>query len=60
MASQNKVIQLLVQQFPQTNTKENIEALHHWRFVRGIHRWTIDTRHKGPVMREVFHIMIDL
>ena len=24
------------------NKKENIKDLHHWPFVRGIHRWTVD------------------
>ena len=25
--------------------------LHYWPFVRGIHRWPVDSHHKGPVMR---------
>ena len=26
-------------------------------FVRGIHRWPVDSLHKGPVMRKYFHLM---
>ena len=26
-------------------------------FVRGIHRWPVNSPHKGPVMRKCFHLM---
>ena len=32
--------------------KGNIKALHHWPFVRGIHRWAVNFPHKGPKMRK--------
>ena len=35
-----------------TNKKRNIKARHDWPFVRGIHRWPVDSPHKGPVMRK--------
>ena len=34
--------------------KRNIKALCYWPFVRGIHRWPVDSPHKGPVMRKMF------
>ena len=41
---------LFVRRLIQANNKENVIALHHWPFVRGIHRWPVDSPHKGPVM----------
>ena len=32
----------------------HIKAPRHWRFVRGIHRWPVDSPHKGPVTRKIF------
>ena len=29
---------------------------HNWPFVRGIHRWTMDSPHRGPVM-QIFNIL---
>ena len=29
---------------------ENIKGPHYWLFVSGIHRWPVDSPHKGPVM----------
>ena len=37
----------------QANNK-SIEAPHYWPFVRGIHRWPMDSPHKRPVMRKSF------
>ena len=34
--------------------KENMKAPHYWPFVRGIHRWLVDSPHKGPVTRKMF------
>ena len=32
--------------------KQNIKAApHHWPFVRGIHRWPVDSHHQRPVIR---------
>ena len=41
-------VQLLVQAI----IKENIKAPHYWPFVWGIHRRTVDSPYKGPVMRK--------
>ena len=41
------VSRLLAQYF------ENIKTLRHWSW-RGIHRWSLDSPHKGPVTREMF------
>ena len=45
------VSRLFVQQL---KIKWKIKALHHWPFVMGIHRWPVDSPHKGPVMRAAF------
>ena len=45
---------LFAQKFDQANIKENIAVLHYWSFVRGIHRWPVDSPQKGPVMRKTF------
>ena len=29
----------------------------HWRFLRGIHQWPVNSPHKGPVTRKKFHLM---
>ena len=34
--------------------KGNIKAPYHWHFLKGIHRWPMDSPHKGPVMRKLF------
>ena len=44
----NLTIQMLVQ----ANNKGNIKTLLYWPFVRGIHRWLVDSPHKGPVMQK--------
>ena len=41
------------QQVVQSHNK-NIIALHQWSFVKGIHRWPVDSPHMGPVMWKVF------
>ena len=33
---------------------ENNKAPHYWPFVKGIHRWPVDSPHKGSVKREAF------
>ena len=43
---------LFVQQLVQTNYKGNIKALHYCPFVRGSHRWPVDSPHKGTVMQK--------
>ena len=42
------------QVFVQQSAQADIKAPHHWCFVKGIHRWLVDTPHKGPVMRKRF------
>ena len=39
--------------------KENIKAPRHWSFVVGIHRWPVNSPHKGPVTRS-FDVFFDL
>ena len=46
--------QLFVQKLVWVNTKDNVKAPHSWLFVRGIHRWPVDSPHKGPAMWKVF------
>ena len=36
------------------NIKENIKAPHYWPFVMAIHRWSVDSSRKSPVIREAF------
>ena len=33
---------------------ENTKAPHYWQFVRGIHRWSVDSPHKRPVLLHTF------
>ena len=37
---------LFVQQYSPINTKENTKAPHYWSFMKGIHRWSMDSPHK--------------
>ena len=43
---------LFTQLFVPAQMKENIEAPRHWPFVRGIHRWPVNSPHKGLVTRK--------
>ena len=36
------------------NNIENIKASNNWPFMRGIHRWPLDSSHKRPVTRKAF------
>ena len=45
---------LFTQAFIQEQIKENIKAPRHWAFVRGIHRWPVNSPHKGPVTRKLW------
>ena len=38
----------------QSTKEEHIKALCFWPFVRGIHRWPVDSPHKGPVIQKAF------
>ena len=44
--------------FIRAQIKENVKAWRHgpfkWDFVREIHRWPVNSPHKGPVMRKMF------
>ena len=33
-------------------SSKNHHDLHYWSFVRGIHRWSVNSSHKGPVTRK--------
>ena len=37
--------------------QRNIKGPCYCPFVRGIHRWPVDSSHKGPVTRKKFHLM---
>ena len=47
-------VSLFTQPFVQAQIKENIKAPRHWPFVRGIHRWPVNSPHKGPVTPKIF------
>ena len=45
---------MFLQQFIQVCSKNTPKSSHHWPFVRAIHRWPVDSPHKGWVMRKAF------
>ena len=45
---------LLAQQCVQTSIKRNINGPFHWPFVRGIHRWPVDSPHMRSVTWKAF------
>ena len=51
----SQTTRLLIQQFIQASSKDNIKAQYYWPFVMQIHRWWIDFPHKGAVIRKAFH-----
>ena len=44
---------LFAQPCVQAHIKENIKSPRHWLFVKRIHRWPVDSPHKGPVLRKM-------
>ena len=38
-------------------TSNKHHSLHYWSFVRGIHRWPVNSPHKGPVTRKKLLLM---
>ena len=48
------ITRLFVQQLVHADVRENTKAPHDWLFVKGIHRWPVDSPHKWPVMRKSF------
>ena len=46
--------QLFTQPFVQAQTEENIISAASLAFVRGIHRWTVNSPQKSPVTRKMF------
>ena len=46
------------QQLDQTFIKEDINYMHHWPFVREIHRWPVVSPRRVPVMQKRFHDVI--
>ena len=46
---------LHTQPFVQGQIKENIKSSSSLAFVRGIHRWQVNSPHKGPVTRKCLH-----
>ena len=45
---------LLTQPFVQAQINENILSTISLAFVRGIHRWPVNSPHKGPITRKMF------
>ena len=54
MASQITSLKLFTQPFVQAQIKENIKGSASLAFVKGIHRWPMNSPHKGPVTRKMF------
>ena len=54
MASQITSVSIFSQLFVYVQIKENIKARRHWPLCEGIHRWPVDSPHKGPVTRKMF------
>ena len=54
MASRLSASRLSVQPFVQAQIKENIKAPRHLPLRIGIHRWPMNSPHKGPVTRKIF------
>ena len=46
--------QLSFKQLVHAMNKVNIKASHYWSFARGIHRWPVDSPHKGPAIGKAF------
>ena len=44
-----------VQSFVQAYIIENVKVPRYWTFVRGIHRWWVDSPYKGPAMHTMSH-----
>ena len=53
MASHITGLRLFTERFVQVQIKENISSAS-LAFVRGIHRWPVNSPHKWPVMRKMF------
>ena len=45
---------MATREFVQQFTQANIKGTYYWPFVKGIHRWPVDSLHKGPVMQKAF------
>ena len=45
---------LFTQLFILAQIKENIKAPRHWAFVRGVHRWPVNSPPQWPVTRKMF------
>ena len=53
MASQITSLTIVYSSVYLAQIKENINAPRHWAFVRGIHRWPVNSPHRGPVTRKM-------
>ena len=53
MASQITSLTIVYSTFIQAQIKENIKVPRHW-LCEGIHRWPVNSPHKGPVMWKMF------
>ena len=49
-----RVTQLFVEQLFQVKKKENINATHHWPFVKGIPLWPVDYPLQKAVIQKAF------
>ena len=54
MASQITSLTIVYSNFFHGQIKESIKAPASLAFVRGIHRWPMNSPHKGPVTRKIF------
>ena len=51
--SKSQASRLFTQSFIKAQIKESTKAPRHWPFVRGIHRWLVNSPHKEPVTRKM-------
>ena len=55
--SDQRWLDCLFNTFSRLRGWEKNEAPRYWPFLRGIHRWPVDSPHKGQVTRKVLHVM---
>ena len=51
VVSNRRLLELLFNSFSGPTSKKH-QSPHHWPFVRGIHRWPVNSPNKGPVTRK--------
>ena len=53
-ASKHRRLHCLPNRLFRRKSKKTLKAPRNWLFVRGIHRWPVDSPHKVPVTRKMF------